>query len=220
MRVSPLYFSESSHLIGLLASAHDCTLFVFWRQGSAALAELAAVARAAKNVHPIHENYSLTPLDDAFIEQWRSTSVLEKVQNKLADLGRTHHFTSDLIAAVSLASHPSSVRQLAAAIGIGQTNLRVRCHKAGLPSPVSLLGWARTLHIVDHLVERRAHDGGRLAFPRKTGKRCSEYVRYHTAKGPHRWLNDGGFDGLLEAFALVLSSSSLARHYHPQNGER
>lgn len=199
--------AESSRLIALLARACESTVFVFWREGSAALAELSAVARGATNVHAIHENYSLTPLDDACIERSRSTSVLERVRNKLADTGRIHDFSRCLIAALSLASQPCSVGQLATAIGIGQTNLRVRCRGVGLPTPVDLLGWARALHIVDHLAEQSGLDAGELGIANKTGKNCSEYVRYHTGKGPHSWLASGGFDGLLEAFVLALPYS-------------
>jgi hypothetical protein len=197
--------SEFSRLIALLARSRDCTVFVFWRQGSIALAELVEVACAAKNVHPIHENYSQTPLADACVERSRSRGILERVRSKLADRGQAENFSSLLIAALSLTPEPSSVGQFAAAVGMGKTKLGVRCRRAGLPSPVNLLGWARALHVVDRLAAKRGQDPDGLGAAEKTGKNCCEYVRSHTGKGPHSWLACGGFDALLTKFVLALN---------------
>ena len=48
--------AESSSLVALLSSLSDIAVFVFWRPGATALAELWEIARVANNVHPIHEN--------------------------------------------------------------------------------------------------------------------------------------------------------------------
>jgi len=199
--------TESSRLIALLARAVDCTVFVFWRQGSTALAELTEVARTAKNVHSIHENYSLTPLNDVCLGQQRTVGILERVRDKLADEGQSETFCSLLVAALSLMPEASSVGQFAAAVGMGQGKLRSGCRRAGLPTPVNLLGWARAIHVVDGLASDRRLGAHEFRVAGKTGKNCAEYVRFHTGKGPHSWLASGGVDALMEAFLFALQKA-------------
>jgi hypothetical protein len=85
---------ESGRLVAMLGKACDSTVFVFWRPGAAAMAELVEVARAARHVYPIHENYSLAPLDQRCMERPRSPSTLEKIRTKLAGAGHSQDFNS------------------------------------------------------------------------------------------------------------------------------
>jgi hypothetical protein len=202
--------AESSSLVALLSSLSDSAVFVFWRPGATALAELWEIARVANNVHPIHENFSVTPLKDACIEVNGQVSVLERVRDKLRVSGRTSDFSPCLTAALSLTTNKTSVGQLADAVGTGMSNLRLRCRSAGLPTPVDLLGWSRSLHVVDGLAPDGGLDTDSLRSARKIGKNCSEYVRYHTGKGPYRWMECGGFDALLDAFLLELTEPRCA----------
>jgi hypothetical protein len=201
---------ESRRLLSALATETERSVFVFWREGSLALAELVAIARGGANVYPVYEHASRSAFDDACIDRRRTPSLLTNVRNRLLAQCRDDDFNQYLIAALSLAAEPATVGELAASVGIGETNLRVSCRRAGLPSPVNLLGWSRSLHVVRKLADLRSVDANEFGGTAKVGKKCSEFVRYHTGKGPHNWLENGGFDALLDAFLLGLPNRRAA----------
>lgn len=114
-------------------------------------------------------------------------------------------------AALMISDSRRTVADLQTVIGMGGRALRRHCQDAGLPRPVALLGWARSIHVVAAIERGQTMQDAALGGGEETSRDLGDYVRYHTGRAPTSWLRMGGTRAVLDAFA----NSLVARPMRP-----
>jgi hypothetical protein len=199
----------------LTTLAHRCLdvpVIVCWQSGKQALEEVSSFLHLLPCVTAAHTALSLrSEVLTAMTGRMSLTSstVLRRLGWTLND-GHRHRY---IVAALAISGARRSVLELAATVGISRRSMSRHCRSKGIPRPVTLLGWARGIHIV-HDLDRGGESLKAIAL--KTGERsardCADYVRYHTGAAPTTWLDRGGVEAMTNAFANALTRTASLHH--------
>jgi hypothetical protein len=179
---------------------------VCWDRGSVALRQLTQSVRALHAVSAAHLHLTLRA-ELARMASQRQLSAPIRAMRQLEELSASGIVDQVVAAAILISDVRRSVSELSDVVGVSPRALTRYCRQRNLPRPVSLLGWARAIHIVAPLyakvmsLDEIARCSGEIS-----ARECSEYLRYHTGAGPTVWVRRGGLDVLLGAFSHRLGA--------------